>query len=141
VFPGRPDQVAHGRRFVARALSGCPAADDAVLCTSELVSNAIVHTRTGQGGTFQAVVWRGRASACVAVLDDGSPSMPAPGRIAPADLAESGHGLAVVQELAASWGHHAYQDGSARGRVVWFRVGWSPGRLDGSPGRLDGSPG
>jgi anti-sigma regulatory factor (Ser/Thr protein kinase) len=105
VFPGCPDQVAHARGFVARALEGCPVADDAVLCTSELVSNAIVHTRTGQGGAFQVVVWRGRACACVAVLDDGSESRPVPGQAAPSELAESGHGLAVVQELAASWGH------------------------------------
>jgi anti-sigma regulatory factor (Ser/Thr protein kinase) len=127
VFPGRPDQVAHARRFVARALDGCPAADDAVLCASELVSNAIVHTRTGQGGTFQVVAWRGRACACVAVLDDGSQTLPVPGRPRPTGLAESGHGLAVVQELAAGWGHHEYQDGSSRGRAVWFRLSWSPG--------------
>lgn len=38
VFPGRPDQVAQARRFVARALEACPAADDAVLCVSDLAS-------------------------------------------------------------------------------------------------------
>jgi hypothetical protein len=47
VFPGRPDQVAQARRFVGRVLSGCPVADDALLCVSELASNAIRHTRTG----------------------------------------------------------------------------------------------
>src|SRR5216683_2147236 len=79
VFPGRPEQVAHARRFVARVLDGCPVADDALLCASELASNAIRHTRSGwRGGKFQVVVWRGRASACVAVLDDGSDTTPAP---------------------------------------------------------------
>ena len=76
VFPGRPDQVAHARRFVARALGGCPVADDALLCASELASNAIRHTRTGRSGQFQVLVWRGQSSACVAVLDDGSDSTP-----------------------------------------------------------------
>jgi serine/threonine-protein kinase RsbW len=129
VFPGRPDQVAQARRFVARMLDGCPVADDALLCASELASNAIRHTRTGRSGKFQVVVWRGRASVCVAVLDDGSDSRPAPAAAAAAagKLAESGHGLLFVQALAAWWGHHAYRDGSAWGTAVWFRLDWTPG--------------
>ncbi len=57
VFPGRPEQVALARRFVARMLDGCPVADDAQLCASELASNAIRHTvrpgapRCGSGWT------------------------------------------------------------------------------------------
>jgi hypothetical protein len=78
VFPGRPDQVGQARRFVTRALDGCPATDDAVLCVSELASNAIQHTCSGQGGRFQVLVWRGRTSACVAVIDDGAPHGPQP---------------------------------------------------------------
>ena len=80
VFPGRPDQVRQARRFVARALDGCPAADDAVLGVSELASNAVQHSRSGQGGRFQVLVWRGRASACIAVIDDGARCGPAPRR-------------------------------------------------------------
>ena len=49
VFPGRQDQVAQAQRIVARALDGCPAADDAVLCVSELASNTLQHTRSGPG--------------------------------------------------------------------------------------------
>jgi Histidine kinase-like ATPase domain len=82
VFPGRPDQVRQARRFVARALDGCPAAADAVLGVSELARNAVQHSRSGQGGRFQVLVWRGRASACVAVIDDGARRGPAP-RIIP----------------------------------------------------------
>ena len=78
VFPGRPEQVAQARRFVARVLDNCPVVDDALLCASELASNAIRHTRTGRSGKFQVLVWRGRASACVAVLDDGSDTTPGP---------------------------------------------------------------
>jgi anti-sigma regulatory factor (Ser/Thr protein kinase) len=126
VFPGRPDQVAHARRFVARVLDGCPVADDALLCASELASNAIRHTRTGMRGKFQVVVWRGRASACVAVLDDGSATIPAPASAQPGRLEESGHGLLAVQALAAWWGHHTYRDGSTRGTAVWFRLDWKP---------------
>jgi anti-sigma regulatory factor (Ser/Thr protein kinase) len=124
VFPGRLDQVAQARRFVARVLDGCPVSDDALLCTSELASNAVRHTRTGWNGKFQVVVWRGRSSACVAVLDDGSDTTPVPGQ--PGRVAESGHGLLAVQTLAARWGHHSYRDGSTRGTAVWFRLDWKP---------------
>lgn len=127
VFPGRPDQVAQARRFVARMLDDCPVADDAQLCASELASNAIRHTRTGcRSGKFQVVVWRGRASVCVAVLDDGSDGTPAPVAGTAGTLAESGHGLLAVQTLAAWWGHRGYRDGSARGTAVWFRLDWNP---------------
>ena len=126
VFPGQLDQVGHARRFVARVLDGCPVADDALLCASELASNAVRHTRTGRNGKFQVVVWRGRASACVAVLDDGSDTIPTPCPSRPGRLAESGHGLLTVQTLAAWWGHHTYRDGSTRGTAVWFRLDWKP---------------
>lgn len=129
VFPGRPDQVAQARRFVARMLDGCPVADDAQLCASELASNAIRHTRTGRrSGKFQVMVWRGRASVCVAVLDDGADSTPVPAAGTADPLAESGHGLLAVQTLAAWWGHHLYRDGAARGTAVWFRLDWKPAR-------------
>jgi anti-sigma regulatory factor (Ser/Thr protein kinase) len=126
VFPGRPEQVAHARRFVARILGNCPVADDALLCASELASNAIRHTRTGRSGKFQVLVWLGRASACVAVLDDGADTSPRPFSGPPGRLAESGHGLLTVQALAAWWGHHTYRDGATRGTAVWFRMDWNP---------------
>jgi hypothetical protein len=109
---------------VARALDGCPAAGDAVLGVSELASNAIQHTRSGQGGRFQVLVWRGHASACVAVIDDGARHGPAPRPPGPGDLAESGHGLHVVAELAASWGHQDLAPQGLPGRAVWFHLAW-----------------
>jgi serine/threonine-protein kinase RsbW len=132
VFPGHPDQVRQARRFVARALAGCPAADDAVLGVSELASNAVQHTRSGQGGRFQVLVWRGRASACVAVIDDGARRGPAPRAHGPGDLAESGHGLRVVADLAASWGHQDLAPSGLPGRAVWFHLTWAKDRPDGS---------
>jgi anti-sigma regulatory factor (Ser/Thr protein kinase) len=111
---------------VGRVLIGCPVADDAVLCASELASNAIRHSRTGRNGKFQVVVWRGMASVCVAVLDDGSDKTPTPTPGQAGRLAESGHGLLAVQALAAWWGHHTYRDGSTRGTAVWFRLDWNP---------------
>ena len=72
VFPGRPDQVRHARRFVERALDGCPVTDTAVLLTSELASNAVQHTATRDGGSFEVIACRALAAAAVAVIDDGA---------------------------------------------------------------------
>ena len=58
VFPGSGDQVARARLFVGHVLGGCPAADDAVLLTSELVTNAITHTASGRGGKVVVTVYR-----------------------------------------------------------------------------------
>src|ERR1035438_10737836 len=53
VFPALAEQVGHARRFLADILAGYPAADDAVLCLSELASNSVVHSASRQpGGTF-----------------------------------------------------------------------------------------
>ena len=53
VLPARPDQVRVARAFLAATLAGCPAADDAILCASELASNSILHSDSKKpGGTF-----------------------------------------------------------------------------------------
>ena len=57
-FPGSGDQVARARLFVGQVLGGCPAADDAVLLTSELVTNAVTHTASGTGGKVVVTVYR-----------------------------------------------------------------------------------
>src|ERR1019366_5601332 len=59
-YPGRPDQVWRARRDVARHLAGHPASDDAVLITSELASNAVLHSRSkGQFFTVRAEIFPG----------------------------------------------------------------------------------
>jgi len=117
VFPGQLRQVAHVRRFVARALAGCPAVDSAVLLASELAANALAHTASS-GGAFEVIVWRGAAAACIAVLDSGSAGAPAP---ASADVSsESGRGLRLVSLLSDRWGH----EGSTAGRATWFLLRW-----------------
>ena len=78
VFPGRSDQVARARRFVTRVLDGCPVADEAVLCVSELTTNTLLHTASGsKGGEFEVIVQRRKSSVLIAVRDDGSRSTPA----------------------------------------------------------------
>ncbi len=48
-FPATPDQAGQARRFLAAILDGHPA-DDAILCLSELVTNATIHSRSAQPG-------------------------------------------------------------------------------------------
>lgn len=116
VFPGRPDQVGCARRFISGVLGGCPAGPDAVLLTSELVTNALQHTATGTGGDFVVVAGHGPGRLRVTVTDDGSSGTPALGSRTP--LATSGQGLVLVTALAARWGHH----GDEHGRSVWFEL-------------------
>lgn len=114
LFDGHPARVARARRFVAAVLNGCPVTDGAVLLTSELVTNALAHTPSGTGGSFEVIVWRDADSVLVAVLDDGSDSSPATMGV---NLeSESGRGLGLVAALADRWGH---QGGTAV-RAVWF---------------------
>ena len=114
VFDGHPARVARARRFVAAVLNGCPLTDTAVLLTSELVTNALAHTPSGIGGSFEVIVWRDADSVLVAVLDDGSDRSPATMGI---DLdSESGRGLGLVAALADRWGHQ----GGTAARAVWF---------------------
>ena len=95
-----------------------------MLGVSELASNAVQHSRSGQGGRFQVLVWRGRASACVAVIDDGA-RRPSPRAHSPGELAESGRGLRVGAELAANWGHQDLATSGLPGRAVWFHLAWA----------------
>jgi hypothetical protein len=77
-FPGVAASVPEARRFVAGVLVGCPAREVLVTCVSELSTNAIVHTASGNGGVFTVEVDLPRdGTARVAVTDAGGPSLPA----------------------------------------------------------------
>ena len=53
VFPGTLDQAPRAREFVRLLLADAPRADDAELIVSELVGNALRHSRSGEpGGWF-----------------------------------------------------------------------------------------
>ena len=89
---------------------------DEQLLTSEIVTNAIQHTKSGvDGGTITIVVIGVLRGVLVEIIDDGSAGTP----IVKGDLyAAEGHGLFLVQQLAAQWG---YLRDSA-GTTVWFHL-------------------
>jgi two-component sensor histidine kinase len=81
----------------------------AVLLTSELVTNAVVHART----ELVVTVSRDGDRARVAVHDEES--IPPHRREAGLD---GGRGLALVEALAGSWGTFSQGEGKA----VWFEL-------------------
>jgi anti-sigma regulatory factor (Ser/Thr protein kinase) len=129
-IPGRPEQVALARSFVARTLGSnriTADADAATLLTSEIVTNAIQHTKSGvDGGTVTIVVIGVPRGVLVEIIDDGSAGTP----IVKGDLyAAEGHGLFLVQHLAAQWG---YLRDSA-GTTVWFHLPTAEAAQSGEP--------
>ncbi|HUY45524.1 MAG TPA: ATP-binding protein [Streptosporangiaceae bacterium] len=113
-FPAQPDQVRHARRFLAQVLDGCPAADDAIVCLSELVTNALLHSVSSRpGGTFRvrATLWAGLLR--VEVEDDG------PWEPGISHDSHGGRGLVIVDALARNWG--ITENGQAS-RTIWFEL-------------------
>lgn len=100
------------RNFVGGTLQGWGRGDlveDAVLLTSEVVTNAIVHA----GTDLIVSVRLDGARARVAVRDDDAtvPSKRQPSL-------DGGRGLSLVEALAGSWGTFRFGDGKA----VWFEL-------------------
>ena len=90
--------------------------DAATLLTSEIVTNAVLHTKSGvAGGTVTVVVIGVPQGVLVEVIDDGSAGTP----LVKGDLyAADGHGLFLVQQLAAQWGFLR----DPAGTTVWFHL-------------------
>lgn len=134
-IPGSPDQVSGTRAFIARTLDPQPGVDRdaATLLTSELVTNAIQHTDSGApGGTVTVVVIEVPGGVLVEVADDGSAGTP----VVKADLyAAEGHGLFLVQQLAAQWGYLRDEAGT----TVWFHLATADEAAH-EPGNADEAP-
>jgi anti-sigma regulatory factor (Ser/Thr protein kinase) len=115
-FPGTPEQVREARRFLADILAGQPATGDALLCLSELVSNAVLHSHSGKpGGQFSVRVEMNENLLRIEVLDGGGLWA---GAGAPDE--QHGRGLNIVSQLAVAWG----RDGdSETGWTVWYELG------------------
>lgn len=122
-FPARADQVSRARRLLAGILDGHQRADDALVCLSELVTNAIVHSHSRQpGGTFTVRAQLDSHHLRVEVYDQGGP-WHTPTR-ASADE-QNGRGLLIVSQLATRWGCEGH---SQTGWNVWFEIEAHPSR-------------
>ena len=106
--------------------------DDAVLCLSEALTNAILHARPTRPVTV--TIHRDLRTLRIEIADTGCGIIrPDPGLPADADplrpdgeLAEHGWGLRVIDALAARWG----VDADEAGKRVWFEQDIPPiGRI------------
>ncbi|MFI7679096.1 SpoIIE family protein phosphatase [Actinophytocola sp. NPDC049390] len=119
-FPGEASAPSAARRFVRSALAEAgldELAGDAVLLTSELCENAVLHAGTG----FTIDLAADGVELTVAVTDQGSAPMelrrsvpPAPG----SRRASHGRGLVLVDAVAAAWGSRH----DSGGHHVWFTL-------------------
>ena len=116
-FSGDADQVAAARRFVASAIqSGSPARDVSRLLVSEAATNAVLHSASGDGGTFAVEYLISDQLLRVEVHDGGGPTGP---RRRIHDLESmTGRGLDLFNALSDRWG----VDGSPGGWTVWFEL-------------------
>lgn len=112
-FSATADQVGQARQFLAGIIGDRPASDEAILCLSELVSNAVLHSGSRHpGGMFTVRVTVGRLAMHIEVTDQGGPWSGPHG-----DLT-CGRGLTIVATLAGAWGVVGGQDG----RTVWCEL-------------------
>ncbi len=120
-FPGRGDQGAPARKMVRCLLEDTPRAEDAEWVTAELISNAILHSRSGlPGGFFVVEVTRSLHMVQITVYDLGGGSTPTfevrkPGQV----ISEHGHGLRGVRKLAVQAG---VKGDAVTGHVVWAQL-------------------
>jgi anti-anti-sigma factor len=101
--------------------------ETALLLTSEVVTNAVLHARTLIDLAVEVVPGRVRVEVA-----DRSPVLPMTKHYDTS--AETGRGLLLVASLAAHWG----VDAAPGGKVVWFDVG-SPSTLSTVDDRTAGS--
>ena len=111
------------RRLIRAALRDCPPSivRSVELATSELVTNAVVHTDDDEievvistDGPIRIEVW------------DNNPALPRPLR--PSTFRPRGRGLAIVELLADRWGVTPKQEDASGtrdvslGKGVWFEL-------------------
>jgi hypothetical protein len=106
-------EAAAARRFLTETLTGWGLDEDTVfsaeLCLSELVTNALIHTRGG--AEVRLVLDRGVLTTTVRDGGIGGLAMPADD-----PLRVHGHGLQLVDAIATRWGSRLDKIGT----TVWF---------------------
>jgi hypothetical protein len=72
-LPGTAGSVAVTRQLTRSALPDCPRIEDLLLAVSELASNSIIHSASGQGGTFLVRVRTAPRWARAEIADQDQP--------------------------------------------------------------------
>jgi sigma-B regulation protein RsbU (phosphoserine phosphatase) len=116
-LPGDAASPSLARRFVRSALHEAgldELADDALLLTSELCENAVLHAGTG----FEVELTGTGTSVTVSVTDHGSTAMELRRNLPTDRQATHNRGLQIVDALAAEWGSRHDSDG----HQIWFTL-------------------
>ncbi|UQX87065.1 ATP-binding protein [Jatrophihabitans telluris] len=114
-LPSDTSAAAFARLFLQERATGLPGdfLADAMLATSELVANAILHGRPA----FWLFVRDLAAGIAIGVHDDGD-SMPFSPVIEPRPDQMDGRGLRIVEALRSTWGVQP----TPTGKMVWFEM-------------------
>lgn len=124
-FEPHPTCAGEARRFVMSAMRPWNVAglvNDAATCATELVTNAILHSRT----EFAVSVRRTPDGVRIDVQDDRPDRIPVvvPGSLEPLDTGTTGRGLILIAAIAHRWGY--FTTGLAK--TVWAEL--APGGSD-----------
>ncbi|GGK99654.1 hypothetical protein Sme01_60980 [Sphaerisporangium melleum] len=115
---GRPESVQLARQFASIRLGeGHPALEDVILLTSEVVTNAITHSNSRDGGRVTVVMVDCHEYIHVNVSDAGAKTAP---RLRTDTNGENGRGLVLVDALSRDWG---VREDAGR-RTVFFEVAY-----------------
>ncbi|MET8222050.1 SpoIIE family protein phosphatase [Streptomyces sp. NPDC005301] len=129
VAQAEPERVAGARQQLRELLHDWACddqVDSAVLMTSEMVTNVLVHTDADALLVAQLSGDTGERRLRVEVTD-GSDDLPHKRR--PGELASSGRGLVLMELLADAWG----VDPRGQGKSIWFELYESSGKSDDPP--------
>jgi anti-sigma regulatory factor (Ser/Thr protein kinase) len=110
-FVPQLESASAARRFVSSAVRDTGIdRDEAMLLTSELVSNAILHAQSD----FEVRVDIDNDDVLVAVVNHSPDLLP----IAREPTSVGGRGLSIIDTIADSWGFESHADK----KLVWFRL-------------------
>lgn len=114
-LPSAAASAGRARRFVSGALHDWSldgVADEAVLLTSEVVTNALLHAGSRRIHLRLLLL----ADGVRVEVDDDSVVLPRPRRVS--RLSDTGRGMGLMELAARSWGTRPNE----HGKTVWFEV-------------------
>lgn len=119
-YPGISSMVPAMRAFVRAMLDGAPSVGEAELVVSELGTNALRHTPSGQaGGEVRVTVTIKPGWVRISVTDQGTRAWNRT-PTTPEDDEETGRGLLLVDFLADRFG----QETEPEGQTMWAELTW-----------------
>src|SRR5581483_10608027 len=130
-----PAAASAARRFIVETLEEWDletAVDDAVLCGSELVTNAVLHA----GGELVVRLTNSDGEVLLEVVDEMPLQLSAvqPRTTGLDNAGMTGRGLSVLATLATEWGVDRVDlEGAGEGKVVWARFPVEPMAVPRSP--------